>query len=132
MSTYCIIDSNGNVLTVFANSQKPTNQNGYAEISVFGGQVGQQWNGIAFVSGNIPVPQSVSVFQAKLALSNAGIYSSVDSYISSNGTESEKIAWQYQQTYNRQDQMLIAVMTAIGQTSAQIDALFVAAATLTP
>jgi hypothetical protein len=49
MTTYCILGSAGLVATTFANSQLPTTQPGYIEIPVDGGQVGQIWNGTAFV-----------------------------------------------------------------------------------
>ena len=64
MTTFCILDANGNVITTFANSQQPTNQAGYTEIPVDGGQVGQVWNGSAFVAGT---PSAQSVFNAALA-----------------------------------------------------------------
>jgi|SRR5580700_8006742 hypothetical protein len=50
MTTYCILGTGGVVETTFANSQLPTSQAGYTEIAVSGGQVGQIWNGSAFVA----------------------------------------------------------------------------------
>lgn len=132
MTTYCILDVSNNVVTTFANSQLPTTQTGYVEIPIDGGQPGQKWDGSSFVAGPVKVPQQVTAYQAKLALSNAGLYTTIDNYISASGTQAEKLAWQYQQTYERPDVMLNQIMAAIGQTSTQVDQLFINAFAIVP
>jgi|SRR5208282_3910233 len=130
MTTYCILDGNNNVLTTFANSQAPTTMQGYSELPVTGGEVGNQWNGVGFVAGPAPVPQSVTPLQAKTALLNAGIFTTVNNYMNTTATPADLIAWQSASQFNRTDPMISNLMAPLGLTSPQLDALFIAAAAI--
>jgi len=126
MTTYCILGSGGLVETVFANSQLPTSQAGYTEAPVDGGQVGQVWNGMAFVPGPAQVPQVVSAAQFMMALSQQSFYSAVMSYIATLPV-ADQLAFNRVENFDRGDPLIAALAAGIPLTSAQIDSVFIAA-----
>lgn len=75
------------------------------------------------------IPQSVAMRQARLALLAAGLLDSVETAIAGAGPAA-KIEWEYAQEVQRAAGLVPAMATALGMTEAQIDALFVQAATL--
>ena len=82
----------------------------------------------------VPVPQSVTRAQAKLALLQAGLLGSIQPAIDaiSDATQrtASQIEWDDRLTFERSNGTLVTMATALGMTDAQIDALFIAAATL--
>lgn len=130
MTTYCILGANGVVLTTFANSQLPTTQSGYRELPLDGGQVGQVWNGTAFVAGPTPVPQIVSAAQMMMALSQQTYYSAVTAYVNSQ-SQAVQFAFNRAGYFDRNDALINSLAANVPLTSAQIDALFIAAAAIT-
>ena len=76
-----------------------------------------------------PIPQSVTMRQARLALLAAGLLSTVETAIGGAGPAAA-IEWEYAQEVQRGSGLVPAMATALGLTDAQIDALFVQAATL--
>jgi hypothetical protein len=84
MTTYCILDGSGNVITTFANPQLPPTQAGYTEIPVTGGQVGQMWNGSGFI---FPPPSPAQI--------EAAIQTALDDYAKSWGYDDCKTACTY-------------------------------------
>lgn len=131
MTTYCILGTGGVVLTTFANSQLPTAQGGYTEISVSGGQVGQIWSGTAFVPGPTPIPQTVSAAQMMMALSQQTYYATVMSYVNSLSV-AQQFAFNRAGYFDRNDPLINSLAANVPLTSAQIDALFIAAAAINP
>lgn len=83
---------------------------------------------------NAPViPQSVTMRQARLALLGAGKLAMVDAAIDSMpepNKSAARIEWEYSNEVQRHNGFVEALGPALGMTSAQIDALFVAAAKL--
>lgn len=76
-------------------------------------------------------PQSVSRLQARVALHNAGLLTKVEAIISDPATDPVTvIAWQDAQTFNRTSPTLAALASALALTSADLDALFIAAAAI--
>jgi hypothetical protein len=74
-------------------------------------------------------PQSVTRLQARVALHHAGLLSQIEAIISDPGTDPVTvIAWQDAQTFNRTSPTLAALASALNLTSADLDALFIAAA----
>jgi len=133
MTTFCILDSNGNVRTTFGCSQLPTAQTGYQEIAIDGGQVGQVWNGSAFDAGSVKVPQAVTMKQARLSLLNANMLTEANNAIAAmTGTagQAAQIEWEFSPTVGRHDPLVTAIGPTLGLTDAQIDQLFIAAAAL--
>jgi hypothetical protein len=130
MTTYCILGTGGLVETTFANSQLPTTQTGYTEIAVDGGQVGQVWNGTAFVAGPTPVPQTVSAAQMMMALSQQTYYSAVIAYVATLPVI-DQIAFNRAQNFSRPDAIINSLAVNVPLTSAQLDALFIEANQIT-
>ena len=77
----------------------------------------------------IPIPQSVTMRQARLALLSAGFLDSVEVAITGAGPAA-KIEWEYAQEVQRAAGLVPAMATALGMTELQIDALFIAASAL--
>jgi hypothetical protein len=127
MTTFCILNASNIVVATFANSQEPTTQAGYNEIPVDGGQVGQLWNGAAFVAGPTPVPQIVTAAQMMMALSEQTYYQSVMAYVNSLPV-AQQFAFNRACDFERNDPLINSLSVNIPLTSAQIDALFIAAA----
>lgn len=81
---------------------------------------------IAFLKPPIaPVTQK----QARLALFGAGLLDEVNAAVTAAGGAT-LIEWNYADTVNRNDVLIVTLGQALGLTPAQIDALFVTASTL--
>lgn len=81
----------------------------------------------------VPVPQSVTMRQARLALHAAGLLSSVDDAIASMQEPAKTAAlieWEYASAVERSAGLVPAMAAALGMSEADIDDLFIAAATL--
>lgn len=81
----------------------------------------------------VPVPQSVTMRQARLALHAAGLLSGVDAAIASLSEPAKtaaQIEWEYASAVERNAGLVPAMAAALGMTDAQIDDLFITAATL--
>jgi hypothetical protein len=79
------------------------------------------------------VPSEVTMRQARLALLGAGVLGAVTAAI--NGLQEPQrsaalIEWEYSSTVKRQQPLVLALGPALGLSTEQLDALFVAAAQL--
>lgn len=80
-----------------------------------------------------PIPRVVDMAQARLALLQAGLLDQVQAAVDAMpGAEgaAARIAWEYRSTVRRDSTLLAALASQVGLSDAQIDALFVTAATL--
>ena len=80
-----------------------------------------------------PSVPTVTPRQARLAMLGAGLLSSVESAISAMSDPEKtqaKIVWEYATEIRRDDALLNSLATTLDLTSAQVDALFAAAALL--
>jgi hypothetical protein len=77
-----------------------------------------------------PVPQSVTRFQALAELTNVGLYDNAVAAVTAAGGLT-KLAWDNAVSFDRDSPTIAALAAALSLTSAQIDALFVAAAKIT-
>ena len=81
-----------------------------------------------------PVPQSVTMRQARLALLGAGLLDSVDAAIAAIPDpvqrKAAEIEWEYAQTVDRNSPFTQQLAAGLGLTDAQLDALFTTAASL--
>ena len=96
------------------------------------GGIGWTWDGETFTTPPAPpspVPQVVTMRQARLALLGAGLLDTVELAIGGAGPAAA-IEWEYAQEVQRGSGLVPAMATALGMTDVQIDALFVQAATL--
>ena len=96
------------------------------------GGIGWTWDGETFTAPPAPptpIPQFVTMRQARLALLAAGLLDLVETAIAGAGPAA-KIEWDYATEVQRASGLVPAMATALGLTDTQIDALFVQAATL--
>lgn len=78
------------------------------------------------------VPQRVTPFQAKLALSDAGLLDSVEALMTDPATPLRtRLAWQEALGFERRSDMITSMAALLGLSDAQLDALFIAAAQIT-
>jgi hypothetical protein len=73
-----------------------------------------------------PVPDVVSRFQAKAALSAAGLLPAVEAALA-DADPLAQLAWAEAIEFRRQSPTILALATALGLTDAQLDDLFIAA-----
>lgn len=96
---------------------------------------GWHWDGAKTFDPNPPVavapgiPQSVTPRQARLALLGAGLLDQVTTSVNSAGGAT-LITWEYASVFLRTDPLITQIGASLNLTDAQIDALFVQAATL--
>jgi hypothetical protein len=74
------------------------------------------------------VPAFVTIRQAKLALLDAELLSTVQTWIDEQADEATRIYWTESTIFERNHPLIEQVATALNLTSEQVDALFVAAA----
>lgn len=84
----------------------------------------QQWKLIAKV---VPVPQMVTMRQARLALHESGLLDTVVNAIADSSDEVLKIEWEYARDVSRNWERLIVLATSLGLTDEQLDNLFILA-----
>lgn len=97
--------------------------------------IGWVFDGVEFSAPPSPpvIPQSVTMRQARLALLNHGLLSSVAPAIASlpePARTKAQIEWEYSNALERNNAFVATLCVALGLTSAAIDALFFEAATL--
>ena len=93
--------------------------------------VGGTYDGTTFTAAPPPppvVPATVTAAQLKMALQAAGILTAVTAAVNASTDPLVGIYWANASEFNRTDSRVIALGVAVGQTPAQIDALFIAAA----
>jgi hypothetical protein len=74
------------------------------------------------------VPAQVSRFQARAALAQAGLFTTVDTYMATLPADNiQRLAWNDALTFDRDSTTVAAMATMLHLTSAQIDQLFIAA-----
>jgi hypothetical protein len=77
------------------------------------------------------VPQTVSSMGAKVALERAGLLTAVQNWVNTQNAETQLI-WNTAANFNRNSNLISNGAAALGLTSAQLDALFITAATINP
>lgn len=80
-----------------------------------------------------PIPQSVTMRQARLALSRSGLLANVNSAIAGmTGTAGDeaRIVWEFSSEVQRNQSLVLALGPILGMTPTQLDGLFILAATL--
>lgn len=84
-----------------------------------------------YVAPPTVVPQVVSKFQGRAALAQAGLLAQVQTYIDAQPADSiARMSWEHAQEFRRQSPNVLQIGEALGMTEADLDALFVAAATI--
>lgn len=83
----------------------------------------------AQISAAASVPESVTMRQARLALLASGALTSVNAAVTAAG-EAARIEWEFAQEVRRDWPLVNQLTAALGWTSEQVDALFIAAENL--
>lgn len=104
--------------------------------AALGGAIGDLWNGTQFMTP-IPggaIPQAVTMRQARRALYAAGLLDSVPVVIAEipdlSQRKAAEIDWEWSQEVQRNWPLIAILGPALGLTDAEIDQLFITAATL--
>lgn len=78
------------------------------------------------------VPERVSAYQARVALSRANLLIDVQALMDDPATDAEaKIAWEYATEFWRDSPFIAALAPGLGMTDQQLDELFIAAEKIT-
>lgn len=78
----------------------------------------------------VPVPLSVTMMQARLAMLNAGILDRVEDAIAAmegDGGKAAQIQWQYAMDVRRDWPLVVSLQVSLNLTDKQLDDLFIAA-----
>lgn len=75
------------------------------------------------------VPDTVSMYQARIALHQAGLLATVQAGIGQMSEEAQ-IKWEFAPTVKRNDALTVALASALSLTEEQLDALFSMAASI--
>ena len=86
-------------------------------------------DGVAYAL-EITLPSVVTMRQARLALLQSDLLATVETAITTGTDEAMKIEWEYATEIKRDWNSLVALTTALGMTSAELDDLFQLASTL--
>ncbi|CAN8142811.1 hypothetical protein THIOSC15_820001 [uncultured Thiomicrorhabdus sp.] len=79
---------------------------------------------------NVPVPQVVTMRQARLELLNMGLLDSVNATLAQLNNAQAQIEWDYSNEVQRDNALINALSSALGLSSDDIDNLFIEAAKL--
>ena len=82
------------------------------------------------IQNKVDVPTLVTMRQARLALLQSGLLTTVTEAITASTDEALKIEWEYATDVRRDWTSLIALTEELGMTSEQLDDLFILANTL--
>ena len=91
------------------------------------------WNGSAWEPAPLPVPDVVTMRQARLALLQNGMLTQVkDAVAAMPGAagDAARIEWEFSSTVERNRPLVQSLISALGLTESQLDDLFRLAATL--
>lgn len=109
-------------------------EDGKSRMSMLASEVPQGAPILPYVAPPTPVPEAVSMRQARLALDDAGLLDGVDAAIAAipdlRKRRKAKIDWEYAQEVQRHHGLVPVMAQALGMTEAQLDALFIAAESL--
>lgn len=101
-----------------------------------GGSIGDLWDGTAITKPaptQPPIPRTVTMRQARLALLGVGMLPAVETAINAlpePQKSAARIEWDYSSEVRRDQPLVMMLAPALGLTAAQIDNLFLQASTL--
>ena len=94
-------------------------------------QIGGTYTNGVFTAPVAPppsVPATVTAAQLKMALQAAGVLAAVSAAVAASPDPLVAIYWGNASSFDRADARVVALGAAVGQTPAQMDAIFIAAA----
>lgn len=83
----------------------------------------------SYIEPPAPIPTVVTMRQARLALLQGGLLTTVNAAIAA-GAEADKITWDYAKDVERNSPLVVNMAAALNLSSAALDNLFTLAATL--
>jgi hypothetical protein len=87
------------------------------------------WDAMEAQAQIVPVPQTITAFQAYAALDQAGLLNSVKTLMADPATsQTAKLAWEKAQVFERSSPILATMATALGWSNAKLDELFISGA----
>ena len=89
----------------------------------------EEWNINKVINEKKKPEIKVTMLQARMALSKAGLLTKVNNAVS-NGKEAVQISWEYAQNVDRNDPYLISICAMLDISDEQINSLFEEAAKL--
>ncbi len=90
-----------------------------------------EWTVVDSTEQPTPVPQSVSRFQARAALHLAGLLDQVEGLmVDPSAPTLARLAWADAQEFKRSSPTIASMAQALGLSDADVDALFISAATI--
>jgi hypothetical protein len=119
-------DSEGVELTAFIPEVLPTVISGGDVIETI---VHEPHTPAPYVAPPTPVPTSITMRQARLALLNAGLLDTVNAAVAA-GSQQAQIEWEFSNEVQRSNPLIAQLTTALGWTTAQVYDLFIAGSQL--
>ena len=119
------INSEGNYLGGFDGAEPP---DGSIEVLTAPDNGLDKWSGKEWIAYKY-VPSIVSMRQARLALLQAGLLSTVNAAISAGG-DADKIEWEYAADVDRNSPLVHNMKAGLNLTDADLDSLFTLASSL--
>lgn len=85
-------------------------------------------NEVSVVPQDEPVPQTVTAYQARIALLSAGLLPTVEALMSDERTDAAaRIAWEYATVFERESAFIRALAPSLSLSEEQLDHLFISA-----
>ena len=138
MARYAIVVGGVVVNVIEASPEFVASLGGTAIASAAAGP-GDSWNGTAFTAQTpaLVVPQSVSMAQARIAMarasiSEAAVAAAIANMAAGQAKTEADIWWRTANEVHRNSTAVAGLAPLLGLNSTQIDALFIAAAAVTP
>lgn len=121
MKTYQYTDASNTAVQIF-------DEDGISRMSMLASALPEGAVVDAYIAPPPPIPQTVTRFQARVALVQAGHFDTIDTYIATlPKTDVKRLAWENAAEWERTSPTLNALAVMLGLTSAQVDELFIAA-----
>lgn len=136
---YLTVDLYGNITGAYWQDVRPEHASSYVEVTDDG--VYSNWTKYRYVNSqfeiapivSVPtplIPTSVTRRQFKLALLGIDLLDDVEAMISASGDRALQINWEEALEFERGNPFVAQMTAALGKTEADVDALFILAATL--
>lgn len=85
----------------------------------------------AYTAPPVQVPETVSAFQARAALSRSNMLSSIQAFINNLVPDDERrLAWEYATEFSRSSPSITSIASELDISEKQLDDLFILAATI--
>lgn len=131
IAAYALLDAEGRVANIVKADEAWAPPDGLTKhLATDGCRMGGRWAGEGWEPAPVPeppVPESVSRFQARAALTNAGLIEDVEAAVAASDALT-KLAWADALAFERASSTIAMLAGALGLTDTQVDDLFRAAA----